>query len=145
MNRTAAAGIQPGAVSGGMLWLVGAAFALTQLTSLALGPAANRQLHISLSVPAVELEDAPGSVDPATDTVLGAISTAVRASATPARVVASQHLSSPAASTTQIATSTVIINTEPGATSTSPVIKAHGSRHDDNGVERRAGKVAAQD
>jgi hypothetical protein len=128
-----------------MLWLVGAAFALTQLTSLALGPAVSRQLHVSLSVPAVELEDAPGSVYPEMDTVLGAISTAMPASATPARLVASRQLSAPATSTPQTAPAPVSIKTEPAATSTSPVVKARRPRHDDNGVERRGGKVAAQD
>jgi hypothetical protein len=44
-------------VSAGATLVVGAGLALYQLTSLVLGPVSSRQLDLSLTIPAVELQD----------------------------------------------------------------------------------------
>jgi hypothetical protein len=46
-------------VSAGATLVLGAGLALYQLTSLVLGPASSRQLDLSLTIPAVELQDLP--------------------------------------------------------------------------------------
>lgn len=55
----------------GMLLAIGGALALYQMTSLVLGPGANRQLSISLNIPAVDVEDLSTPSLPNVNLVLG--------------------------------------------------------------------------
>jgi len=51
------AGATHRALSGGALLAVGGGLALFQLTSLALGPAGSRELHLSLTIPVAEVDE----------------------------------------------------------------------------------------
>ena len=65
-------GVASGRVlSAGATLVIGAGLALYQLTSLVLGPVANRQLDFSLTIPAVESQDLSEPLAPATTVVLG--------------------------------------------------------------------------
>lgn len=140
--------MQPKGVSAGMLLLVGAALSVIQLTSLVLGPAPSRQLNLSLAVPAVELDDAPGSVGTQADTVLGtiiSISIAVPATLGRTSVAPLRQLPwSPAVVNRSAAPSAAMTTVEPAAAA-ARVTKAPRSVHDDHGIERRRGKIGTQD
>jgi hypothetical protein len=68
------------AVSAGTVLIALSGLALYQLTSLALGPAGNRQLHLSLNIPTVEGQLLP-------DSLAARVTYAVGSLARPARVV----------------------------------------------------------
>jgi hypothetical protein len=77
-------------LSAGATLVIGAGLALYQLTSLVMGPVANRQLDFSLTIPAVEGQDLSEPPAPAITVVVGTQATpavhAVRVS-TPRRAV----------------------------------------------------------
>jgi hypothetical protein len=84
----------PGAASGRMLsagaiLVVAAGLALYQLTSLVLGPASTRQLDLSLTIPAVEIQDLSEPMAPNISIVVGTRATPASSSARAIRVVAS--------------------------------------------------------
>jgi len=58
-------------VSAGATLVFGAGLALFQLTSLVLGPAGSRQLDLSLSIPAIELQDLSDSTASTVKFVIG--------------------------------------------------------------------------
>jgi hypothetical protein len=75
--------VEPGglgrhAAPAGILLVFSSGLALYQLTSLALGPAASRQIDLSVSVPRVEMADPPAPLLLRADLVLG-----TRATTTP--------------------------------------------------------------
>src|ERR1700681_4121475 len=61
------------ALSTGTLLIVGGGLALYQMTSLVLGPAGSRQLHLSLSLPAVEPDERSESWSAGTNLSLGTL------------------------------------------------------------------------
>jgi hypothetical protein len=131
MNYSRTAAIQPKAVSAGMLLLVGAAFIMAQLTSLVLGPAPSRQLHLSLTLPAVDLEEGPNSLGGQFDAVLGAVVAAVPVPARLATRVASPP--SPArlkgVGSLPVVAATGVVNNEATAATAAPSVEAGHSRH----------------
>jgi hypothetical protein len=148
MNQVRAAALQPKAVSAGILWLVGTAITLTQLTSLALGPSASRQLNVSVAVPAVDIEDASSSIGTQVDAVLGALVTAgpVRAqqgsvdtpsTSSSVRTTGGRAVTAPAA--------TIFVSKSSVATARERSVTAGHSGHDDRGHERGRAKVPATD
>jgi hypothetical protein len=65
-------GVASGRVlSAGATFVIGAGLALYQLTSLVLGPVANRQLDFSLTIPTVEGQDLSEPLAPAITVVVG--------------------------------------------------------------------------
>jgi hypothetical protein len=65
-------GVASGRVlSAGATLVIGAGLVLYQLTSLVLGPVANRQLDFSLTIPAVEVQDLSEPPAPASTVVVG--------------------------------------------------------------------------
>jgi hypothetical protein len=59
------------AVSSGALLAAGGGLILYQLTSLVLGPAASRELHISLTIPAVSAYEPTGPLSSGASLVIG--------------------------------------------------------------------------
>src|SRR2546423_1345819 len=89
----------PGAASGRMLsagaiLVVAAGLALYQLTSLVLGPASTRQLDLSLTIPAVEVQDLSEPMAPNISVVVGTRATPASSSLRAIRVVASPRAAS---------------------------------------------------
>jgi hypothetical protein len=144
MNQVRAAALEPKAVSAGMLWLVGTAIVLTQLASLALGSGADRQLNVSLAVPAVDLEEVSSSVGSQVDAVLGAIVTAGPVG-TRQTGVAAPLTSSPVLLTVgrsvPILQANVPVKNSPVAIATEPSVTAGHSRHDERGHGRGLARV----
>ena len=77
-------------VSAGAAFVFGAGLALYQLTSLVLGPVGSRQLDLSLSIPAIEVQDLSDSNASTVKLVVGTRATpaasaprAIRAAASP--------------------------------------------------------------
>jgi hypothetical protein len=65
-------GVASGRVlSAGATFVIGAGLALYQLTSLVLGPVANRQLDFSLTMPTIEGQDLSEPLAPAITVVVG--------------------------------------------------------------------------
>ena len=84
----------PGVASGrilsaGGLLVVAAGFALYQLTSLVLGPVSTRQLDLSLTIPAVEVQDLSEPLAPTISVVVGTRATPAAPASHATRVVAS--------------------------------------------------------
>jgi hypothetical protein len=143
MKQVRAAAQQTKAVSAGMLMLVSTAVALTQLTSLALGPAASRQLNLSVALPAVDIEDASTSLGSPVDAVLGTIVIAGPGLAHQT-FVAAPSTSSPGrpagSSSVAIPGETIFVSNGPVATTSERSVTAGNSGHDDRGHERGTGK-----
>jgi hypothetical protein len=59
------------ALSAGTMLVFGGGLALYQMTSLVLGPAGSRQLHLSLAIPAVEVQDLSEPLTSSINVVLG--------------------------------------------------------------------------
>jgi hypothetical protein len=59
--------------SAGTLLIAAGGLALYQMTSLVLGPAGSRELHLSLAIPAVDAEEVSDAVRPSGTHVLGAV------------------------------------------------------------------------
>jgi len=81
----AAAAVGPRALSAATALVFGGGLALYQMTSLALGPPAGRQLHLSLSLPALEGNDRVEPAASSTTVVLGVLASAVRVGSTDGR------------------------------------------------------------
>ena len=73
--------------AGGIL-VVAAGLALYQLTSLVLGPVSTRQLDLSLTIPAVEVQDLSEPMAPTISVVVGTRATPASSSSRAIRVVA---------------------------------------------------------
>jgi hypothetical protein len=83
----------PGVASGrilsaGGILVVAAGLALYQLTSLVLGPVSTRQLDLSLTIPAVEVQDLSEPMAPNISVVVGMRATPASSSSRVIRVVA---------------------------------------------------------
>jgi len=86
-------------ISAGTVLVVGAGLALYQMTSLVLGPGASRQLHLSLTVPAVDAAERTESWTSSGKLVLGLLATPAPAARASARSsVAHRVASTPAGS-----------------------------------------------
>jgi hypothetical protein len=86
-------------ISAGTVLVVGAGLALYQMTSLVLGPSGSRQLHLSLTVPAVDTAERAESWTSSGKLVLGILAAPAPAARVPARSsVAHRVASAPAAS-----------------------------------------------
>jgi hypothetical protein len=89
-------GLARHAAPAGILLVFSSGLALYQLTSLALGPAASRQIDLSVSIPGVEMADPPAFLPLGADLVLGTRATTTldvampppRVAATPRALVA---------------------------------------------------------
>ncbi|HEY0493674.1 MAG TPA: hypothetical protein VGD57_09425 [Candidatus Dormibacteraeota bacterium] len=143
MNQSRTEVMQPKAVSAGMLLLVSGAFALTQLTSLILGPASSRQLNLSLAVPSVDFEDAPGSIALQADAMLGALSATEPAPLSVRAPLQSPHLARAGGSSKPAPIPTAIISSAPTVVVTRPIVQTDHSRQQEHG--RRAEKSQDQD
>jgi hypothetical protein len=75
-------------VSAGATLVFGAGLALYQLTSLVLGPVSSRQLDLSLTIPAVELQDLTEPSASTVKLVVGTRATPAAPGSRPTRVVA---------------------------------------------------------
>jgi hypothetical protein len=143
MNQVRIVALQTRSVSAGMLWLLGTAIALTQLTSLALGPAASRQLNVAIAVPAVDLEDVSSSIGSQVDAVLGAVVTAGPVGAHET-LVASRSTSLPdrrsGVRSVPVPAATIFVSSTPVVTTSEPSQMAGHSGHDDHGHERGSAK-----
>ena len=89
----------PGAASGRMLsagaiLVVAVGLALYQLTALVLGPVSTRQLDLSLTIPAVEVQDLSEPMAPSISIVVGTRATPASSSSGAIRVVASPRAAS---------------------------------------------------
>ena len=60
-------------LSAGTLLALGGGLVLYQMTSLALGPAGSRQLHVSLTIPAIEVNEPSPSLASGVNLVLGSL------------------------------------------------------------------------
>ena len=83
----------PGVVSGrilsaGVIFVAAAGLALYQLTSLVLGPVSTRQLDLSLTIPAVEVQDLSEPMAPNISVVVGTRATPAAPPSHATRVVA---------------------------------------------------------
>ncbi len=88
---TAVAGQRP--LSMGTLLIAAGALALYQMTSLVLGPAGSRQLHLSLNLPAVEPDDRSQSWSAGPNLSLGTLAPLSPAVSTPARPIVTHRAS----------------------------------------------------
>ena len=84
----------PGVASGrimsaGVIFVVAAGLALYQLTSLVLGPVSTRQLDLSLTIPAVEVQELSQPMAPNISVVVGTRATPAAPPSHTTRVVAS--------------------------------------------------------
>ena len=89
----------PGVASGrilsaGVILAVAAGLALYQLTSLVLGPVSTRQLDLSLTIPAVEVQDLSEPMAPTISVVVGTRATPAAPASHATRVVASPRAAS---------------------------------------------------
>jgi hypothetical protein len=89
----------PGVASGrilsaGTMLVVAAGLALYQLTSLTLGPVSPRQLDVSLTIPAVEVQDLSERMAPNISFIVGTRATPVAPPSHATRVVASPRAAS---------------------------------------------------
>src|SRR3989440_12214418 len=89
----------PGVASGRMLsagaiLVVAAGLALYQLTSLVLGPVSTRQRDLSLTIPAVEVQDLSEPMAPSISIVVGTRATPASSSSGAIRVLASPRAAS---------------------------------------------------
>jgi hypothetical protein len=90
----------PGVASGrilsaGGILVVAAGLALYQLTSLVLGPVSTRQLDLSLTIPAVEVQDLSDPMAPNISVVVGTRATPASSSSRAIPVVAPRAASAP--------------------------------------------------
>jgi len=69
----------------GTLLIAAGGLALYQMTSLVLGPGGSRELHLSLSVPAVDADDLSESWTPSISLALGTLAGPARATSTRVR------------------------------------------------------------
>jgi len=76
------------ALSAGTLLIVGSGLGLYQLTSLVLGPVSTRQLDLSLTIPAVEVQELSQPMAPNISVVVGTRATPASSSSRAIRVVA---------------------------------------------------------
>jgi len=76
-------------LSGGVILAVAAGLALYQLTSLVLGPVSTRQLELSLTIPAVEVQDLSEPMAPNISVVVGTRATPAAPPSHATRVAAS--------------------------------------------------------
>jgi hypothetical protein len=140
-SQAAAAPVKP--LSAGVLLLVSGAVALFQMSSLLLGPVASRQLDLSLSVPMVDLEDAPTSLGGQLDAVLGALVASSLPDYAVASIISSHQSHAVAPQTTPKpvpgpATIAPVVTVQAGP-SDSHSKTAHG-RHDDRGQDGKPEK-----
>jgi hypothetical protein len=89
----------PGVASGrilsaGGILVVGAGLGLYQLTSLVLGPVSTRQLDLSLTIPAVEVQDLSEPMAPTISVVVGTRATTAAPPSRATRVVPSPRAAS---------------------------------------------------
>jgi hypothetical protein len=88
-------GVASGRVmSAGATLVFGAGLALYQLTSLVLGPASSRQLDLSLSIPAIELQDLSDPNASPVKLVVGTRATPAASAQRATRVAASSRAAS---------------------------------------------------
>ena len=57
----------------GTLLIAAGGLTLYQMTSLVLGPAGSRELHLSLAIPAVDADDVAGAATPSGSHILGKV------------------------------------------------------------------------
>jgi hypothetical protein len=81
-------------LSAGATFVIGAGLALYQLTSLVLGPASSRQLDLSLTIPAVELQDLSEPNASTVKLVVGTRATPVALASRATRVAAPPRVAS---------------------------------------------------
>ena len=81
-------------LSAGAILAVAAGLALYQLTSLVLGPVSTRQPDLSLTIPAVEVQDLSEPMAPSISIVVGTRATPASSSSGAIRVVASPRAAS---------------------------------------------------
>src|SRR5437763_1636457 len=60
-------------LSAGTLLIAAGGLTLYQMTSLVLGPAGSRELHLSLAIPAVDADDVSGAATPSGSHTLGMV------------------------------------------------------------------------
>ena len=60
-------------LSTGTLLIAAGGLTLYQMTSLVLGPAGSRELHLSLAIPAVDADDVAGAATPSGSHILGKV------------------------------------------------------------------------
>jgi len=127
-------------VSAGTMVVFAAGFALYQLTSLLLGPASSRQLDLSLTIPAVEVQDLWETLSPNVRLVVGTRATAAAPASGAAPIAGPSRASStPALRPSSHALPAVIPKPQPTAIAKpepavvpSPEPDANDSNHHDN-------------
>ena len=110
----------------GTLMIAAGGLAVYQMTSLVLGPAGIRELHLSLAIPTVDADELSDASRPSANPVLG-LSVATAA---PSATVSRQALQRPAPSQPAVSAAPAAIVTTPPAlaVSSEPVVK-HGQGH----------------
>jgi hypothetical protein len=127
------------ALSTGILLIAGGGLALYQMTSLVLGPAGARQLHLSLTIPAADPDEGGQSWGTASSLLLGTLAPAstaapVRAASTTAHKASAIPVARPAA-----APVAPVAPVAPQPPVRQPVPVSKPSLHQDQDQERKAG------
>ena len=113
MHRPIAA-VRPRALSAATALAFGGGLALYQMTSLVLGPAGTRELHLSLSMPMVEASERAEPVAPSADLALGSAAPAVVARA--GTVASTRHRAAVTPATTAAPLRAITVSPVPSAT-----------------------------
>jgi hypothetical protein len=101
-------------ISAGTLFAIGGGLVLYQMTSLVLGPAGSRQLHVSLTIPATEVDESSLAFASSVNLALGMLTG-------PASVSVSHHAPSTPAPHRAVAPAVTRVVTTPPVVPVTPV------------------------